>query len=293
VFRISFGLLALWTGIGIALNLERYWGPHGLVPWQSVADLPYAHWSLCALFPDSLAWLGTLTALFTLAALGVTLGTYSRACCFLLFVLHVSFQHRNPYILNSGDRLFAIVAALATFLPLDRHAALLPWLSARVRGVARPVLPAPSGWMQRLMMCQLAYVYWFSCVAKLRNAEWTQGFAIKHVLGSPIYAEWPLQIPNLLSLPLSWSTLAFECAFPLLIWFDRWRPRLLIAGLLFHLGIEITMTIPMFSAIMLVCYPLFLVDSDLDTIKRLGQRLRAYSSALNTSRNRNRSRSPT
>lgn len=272
LFRVLYGLLALWSGGGILLNLERYWGPHGVLPWAAAAGLDYARWSLCALFPNSTPWLWTLAGVFMMAALTLTLGVLPRVSCLLLFVLHVSFQHRNPYILNSGDRLFAIMAGLAVCLPLGRH-----WsLGARLRDLwrrPRPRAAEPSGWMQRLIMCQIAYIYWFSAIAKLRNPEWLGGFAIANVLSSPIYSEWPMRIPTYLSLPLSWCTLLFEFSFPVLIWFERWRRKLLVVGVLFHLGIEVTMTIPMFSAIMLTTYALLLNDEDLRALGGLGRRL--------------------
>jgi hypothetical protein len=274
LFRVVFGLLAVWTGLGILLNLERYWGPNGVLPWAAAADLDFARWSLCALFPDSMPWLWTLGGVFTAAALTATLGVAPRSSCFVLFVAHVSFQHRNPYILNSGDRLFAIIAGLAVLLPLGRHWSLSSWFRERALGRAREQTPEPSGWMQRLIMCQIAYVYWFSVLAKLRNPEWIGGYAIQNVLASPIYSEWPMWIPSYLSLLLSWSTLVFEFSFPIVVWLERWRRKLLVAGLFFHLGIEITMTIPMFSAIMLTTYALFLTDADFRDIARLGARLR-------------------
>lgn len=67
------------------------------------------------------------------------------------------------------------------------------------------------------------------------------------------YTEGPGGSTNLLSRELTplvqlltWSTLAFELHLPILVWTPRLRPYLLVAGILFHAGIEIT--IPMFSS---------------------------------------------
>jgi hypothetical protein len=83
------------------------------------------------------------------------------------------------------------------------------------------------------------------------------------VLSSPVLSEWPMQLePALLVAVLTWSALVFELAFPMLIWDRRFRPYALAAGTLFHLGIELTLTIPMFSAVMLVSYVSFLSDDE-------------------------------
>jgi hypothetical protein len=56
----------------------------------------------------------------------------------------------------------------------------------------------------------------------------------------------------------TWSALAFELLFPLLVWFKPLRNPMLIAGLLFHLSLEYALNIPMFQWDMLSAYVLFI-----------------------------------
>ncbi len=262
LFRISFGLLALWTALGLGLNLERFFSEAGLVPYWVVESFPYARWSLLAISPRSEIWLSVVWLLFTLSASGFLLGIAPRACALGVFVCWLSFQHRNPYILNSGDRLFGMVAGLSIFLPTAQKWALSGRLWARLKHTPRNTTRPPSIWSQRLISLQIAYVYWFAFFAKIRAERWQNGWALSDVLASPVYAEWPIQLGYPISAALSWSTLVFELSFPLLVWFKRFRPWVLGAGIFFHLGIELTMTLPMFSAAMLVTYPLFLRDAE-------------------------------
>jgi hypothetical protein len=263
LFRIAYGLLATWTAAGVFLNLDRYYGHRGLIPWDAVRDFPEQRYSLIAIAPESSAWLAVIAGAFLLGSLMVTAGAWPRAGALLIYVTNVGFQHRNPYVLNNGDRLFLILAALSLFLPWGARYSVDAWRCAR-RGS-----PRASGavWAQRLIALQVAYIYLSSCFAKLRQAGWRDGTAVGHVLASPVFSEWPVHIDfSPLVYFLTWSTLAFELAFPLLIWSARLRPYLLAAGILFHAGIEITLTIPMFSAVMLVTYACFLNDREAEAL---------------------------
>jgi hypothetical protein len=263
LFRIVYGLLATWTALGVFLNLDRYYGYHGLVPWEAVQGFPEQRYSLLALAPESSAWLTAIAAGFLAGALMVTVGAWPKIGAVLIYVTNVGLQHRNPYVLNNGDRLFVILAALAVFLPWGARYSVDAWRRAR-KG-----LPELRGgvWAQRLIALQVSYIYLSSCFAKLRYAEWRDGTAVRSVLSSPVFSEWPMRVDFMpLVQFLTWSTLAFEFLFPILVFYPRFRPYLLVAGLLFHAGIEITMTIPMFSAVMVATYACFLSDQEADAL---------------------------
>jgi hypothetical protein len=72
--------------------------------------------------------------------------------------------------------------------------------------------------------------------------------ALREVLASPVFAEFPTYVD---SRPVLWAlaygTLLFELAFPLAIWWRRYRPWLIAAGVAFHVGIDLSMVIPIFS----------------------------------------------
>jgi hypothetical protein len=62
----------------------------------------------------------------------------------------------------------------------------------------------------------------------------------------------------------SWFTLALEFSLGVLIWFRLFRYPLLLLGLLFHLGVEYALNLPMFSWDVLTAYVLFIHPADLD-----------------------------
>jgi uncharacterized membrane protein YphA (DoxX/SURF4 family) len=155
LFRTAYGVLAVWTAAGVLLNLERYYTDAGMLPWSRVAAAPEQLYSLFSLAPHSagLAW--AIGGLFLVASVSLLFGFWPRLSAFLIFVSNVALQHRNPYTLNSGDRLFLVLALLAVMLPLGRRWSVDAWL-AQGRTHERQLVD--HIWGQRLIALQIAYV---------------------------------------------------------------------------------------------------------------------------------------
>jgi hypothetical protein len=100
------------------------------------------------------------------------------------------------------------------------------------------------GWMMLLLQVQLALIYFSSFLFKLYDPVWVGGTALAHAWQLPFYPRpWvaPLfEFPWLLAAG-TWGAWFFELAFPVLIWFRRFRPWLLVCGTIFHLILEFTM----------------------------------------------------
>ncbi len=277
VFRLTLGLCACWQSLGVWLNLRRFWGHDGLIPYGIVGSEKYIWLSPFSWAPTSDAVLYGHAILFTVASFFLLIGVYPRVFALLLAWTHLSLQFRNPFILNSGDRLFMIVCALAVATPLAHRFSVHEWLRKR-RG--KPAPGIATLWGMRLLQIQLAYVYLNSALAKLGNERWRNGMALRDVLSSPVFAEWPMYIDfTPIIWALTYSTLVFELSFPVLIWFKRPKLWLLAYGILFHVGIDSLMVIPIFSYIMISTYPVFLEDAEVERaiawVRRVVRRERA------------------
>ena len=253
IFRVAFGALSASMAAWTALNAERWFSNQGVMAARGGA----LRNSLFRFAPDA-TWMGPLHAgLLGLGALLLLVGFRPRLGAFIVFVAHTSLQHRTPQILNSGDRLFGLVALLAVTMPLGHRISVDAWLRAR-RGV-EPA--AASMWGLRLVQIQIAYVYGATGLSKALNGRWLRGHALRDVLASPVFAEWPAWVGFWpLIYAMTWGTLVFELGFPVLVWFRKLRPWLLLFGIAFHLAIDVLMKIPMFSYIMIVSYAAFLDD---------------------------------
>lgn len=253
VFRIAYGLLAVGVAWWTALNAERWFSNDGVMVARGSAlkNTLYR-------FAPNVGWMPTLhVVLLAVGAAMLVIGLFPRIGAFVVFVAHTSLQHRTPQVLNSGDRLFAILAFLSLTMPLAHRASIHSWWRRRRGRVAPPA----SMWGQRLVQIQIAYVYASSAFSKMHNGRWLQGRALRDVLASPVFAEWPTWLGFWpLIYAMTWGTLVFELGFPSLVWFRKLRPWFLLAGVGFHLGIDLLMIIPIFSYVMIVSYGAFLDD---------------------------------
>lgn len=260
LFRIVFGVLACWEAWAVWLNLDRYYSATGVVTYDVVKNDAYAWVSLFALAPSSDAMLYGHGIAFAAAAFLFLVGFRPRVMALVLCYVSASLQIRNPFVLNSGDRLFQIAAGLGALMPLGHTLSVDAWIR-RVRGL--PVAKPIAIYGQRLLQLEIAYVYLSSCIAKCMNPRWIHGIALRDVLSSPVYAEWPRYFDFFpVVVTLTWMTLVFELVFPLAVWWKRWRPWMILWGIGFHVGIDAMMVIPVFSAMMIVCYAAYLTDGE-------------------------------
>jgi hypothetical protein len=117
------------------------------------------------------------------------------------------------------------------------------------------------GWMMLLLQAQLALIYFSSFLFKLYDPVWVGGTALAHAWQFPFFGRpWTETLTGLpwLVAAGTWGTLLFEVSFPLLIWFRRLGPWLLVCGALFHLCIEVTLRLGIFSYAMMAVYVPFL-----------------------------------
>lgn len=262
LFRISYGLLSVWTSLFLFPNYERYYSDEGMFPWRFAKDFPEQVISVIALAPTSDTFLLFLVWVLLIASITMTLGIGARLSAIVIFIIHLALQHRNPYTVNAGDRLFLILALLGSFLPLTRQWSVDAWLHAR-RGDAEWSQMTTSVWAQRLIALQMSYVYLYAFGAKVLSPVWRDGTALYGILASTRLAEWPVEIHFApLVAVMTWGSVLLELSLPLLAWTKKYRAIILTVGVAFHLGIEVALRIPMFGAIMIIGYVSYLPDEE-------------------------------
>jgi len=109
------------------------------------------------------------------------------------------------------------------------------------------------------------------------GAAWARGEVLAYHLVHKHFGLQPLGVwvsgQPWLTQAFSWATLAFECAFPLLVWFRRANPALLALGASMHLGILALMNVGPFSYVALAAYPVLLhPDAAARIVARLWRR---------------------
>jgi len=165
-------------------------------------------------------------------------------------------------LIDGGDQIVATLSLL--LLPVgmtDTRA--WHWRGAGVGGRVASVA-AQTGWL--LVRVQVAAIYLFAAILKLRTAEWADGTALYYVWTSSIFGapgvfrpitDWVGQ--TVLVVPLTWGVLLLEfCLGAALVAPLRFRTRLLPLALLFHVGIAVLHGMPTFALTMCAALVLYL-----------------------------------
>jgi len=270
LIRIAFGALIIGWTLSFFTDLPDLFGRKGVVPLPS-SD-PHM-WTVFQLWPDDRAVLvGWL--LLLISAIAMTIGWHTRIASIAVWILVISFQHRDPNAFNAGDvlvRIEALCLALApsgAALSLDQRRRTGRFWSAQVR--------AP--WAIRLLQLQLSIVYLASVRWKLAGTTWPEGTAVSYalrlrdmlVLPAP---QWFIHSALLINVA-TWGALALELAIGTLVWNRRLRPWVLGAGALMHTSILLTMGVGFFTPAVFVLYCAFVSPEFLRRVT--SQRLRMF-----------------
>ena len=255
LLRILFGVLML---ISLAYDLPEvayYYSTEGLIPEEHIHTLTnYARFSVLD-YVQSPAGVYVVYMVFMAVMLLFTLGYKTKYVKFLQFILVLSFDERNPLILEQG-----LLRALSFYLMISPcgKALSIDSLSAGIKKIA--------GWHVLLIKMHVAGMYFFAGIEKLAYQSWIDGTAVNFILRNNIFnrvnMDWITAIPFVI-FPLTWLSLLFQVSFPAAIWFERFRKPLLLAGLIMHLGIFIFLDVEWFSLTMLAAYAVFLKHEEI------------------------------
>ena len=269
LFRLAFGALTL--AYGLLFFPERYvwFSDRGVL----TASEAYAYNSTVGpgpfqnnllLLPGADRWLTPFFVLFLLAALGLTVGLWTRACATLVYLGLCALHARNAPIHNSGDTVMIVMAAYLILSPAGA-ACSLDRLRRIWQGREDEVPPPAAPWAQRLMQLQIVALYLCASLSKATGPPWQDGTAVYYPLHLPESVRFPMlgrDNPYVINL-ITWATVAIEFALATFVWVPRLRLAVLALGVLLHLGIEYSFNIPLFSLLMITSYLNFLSEGDL------------------------------
>ncbi len=276
LFRLVFGV---WTLVyGLLLFPERFiwFSEKGVLPAKqaliyNATSGPATGQGLGAGYqinpltlPNADHFLTPLLALYLLAALGLTLGLWTRTSAALVYLGLTLLHNRDAPMHNSGDTVM-IVLSLYLLLSPAGAACSLDRLWRIFRGREDDAPPPVVPWAQRLMQIQIAVLYLCASLSKMTGPQWADGTATYYPLHLSESARFPiLGRDNIYVINLmTWGTVAVEFALATFVWVPRLRLYVLAAGVALHLGIEYTFNIPLFSALMITSYLNFLTGADI------------------------------
>lgn len=269
LLRIGLGLILL-LDLGIrATSLTAHYTDRGVLPRAAYLELFADPWSWSLhLLSGTAFYQGALFVVAAAAAAALAAGYRTRLMTVISWVLLVSLHTRNPLVVNGGDQLLRMIVLWSIFLPLGRRAS-IDALRGDVGGAPpgeapRDHDPRVLGAATAAILLQVLVVYVFSGAGKF-NDLWRSGEAMVRVFSMDLYAR-PLAT-YLLGYPAVLHTLSvvtpwFEALVPLVVLIpvatQRLRLVVIAAMILFHVGIELTLHVGLFSLVAVLGWLVFL-----------------------------------
>jgi hypothetical protein len=247
--RVALGGMIFWEALGWARELveKGYFG--------DVFHLPFIPE---ALVPSRLAYTGILTSMIVLAALAavghrarLALGASAMLGLYVLLCDRLQFHH-NRYALFC-------FAGLLSLSPCDRSFL----ITGGIDSSAARIGPL---WAQRLAQVQLSLIYMASGGGKLLDADWRDGLVLADRMArhssEALARGVPAQIVDWIANPIAASALAkVAIATELFLAFGLWPKRTRVYalwwGVWFHLAIEVTSHVELFTWLTFTAYGLF------------------------------------
>lgn len=268
LLRISFGALALYYIAGHWGQRHLLWGADGMFPlWLFERELPLARTpSLFAV--ESPALLDLLLAATAAVSALYAVGWRTRWLQWPFALALWSLLARNPFLLTGGDNLVQVVLP---FLPLLDTSAYLSFDSGwRGWGSIAPPPPRPyrallHNFALGCILVQLCIMYGAAGLEKVAGHAWRHGTAVYYVLrtqefGVSSLAPLIYRCPAAVTL-ITYGVVAFEVAFPALIWSRRTRWVACAGAVALHGGIAIVLGLVPF-AIQALIFQFVLFDDD-------------------------------
>lgn len=236
--------------IGYYLSLLPRWTEFFSASGWIQGDYLEENYSLLQLF-DSDAWRwGLLIALVAMLVM-FFFGRLNRIGFILLYIINLSFYHWNPLIIHEPQPITNLFFLSFFFLPLnDNQERYDPWI-------------------KNILILFLGLYYFLAGIKKLPDPHFLSGVALEQIIS------WSVMAKNLnlnlflidhftwLLRPMNYVSLFFEIAFIFFV-FTRFRPYLIIIGVIMHALIYLTLEVGNFSFVMMVWYVLLLDEKTRD-----------------------------
>lgn len=265
LFRTMVGLVGLVWFTTLVPDLTALFGENGLYPDPAYdgANLGLFQW-----FTGDI-WLYVAAFGGIASSISMLFGRAVRLAGPMLAILVFAFMADNWILWNSGDQLFRTVSVLFGCYCLLTPSAVLNvgWKPESVTG---PI------WLFRLLQIQLTIIYLVTFFEKVGGESWRNGTATITVFRMETLDRFPvpeLFLTNIgLANIMTWSVLVVEGLLPVLLWNSRTRRWMIMIGVSFHLVIDWTLNIGIFSWIMIAVYCTFLQPEDVRFLNRTYQK---------------------
>jgi len=251
LFRICLGSVAAYylvTHVGL---FAEFHSAQKAATSQTVQSYFGGDWrsSLNWLSESSAYQIALLVAGFA-AAGSLIVGWHATFATFGCWLLVISLNNKVPYIAGGGDALLCVLLFWSLFLPLGQRWSLDARQGRSSDSLAAETLVSAA---TAAILLQMAMMYLFTGISKW-NEYWIDGTALDVIFSSDSFVrpfgkflkEFPL-VTSVLTRTTIWAELLLPLAM-----FSPWkttacRTVAVIVFMSFHVGIELSLTVPIFS----------------------------------------------
>lgn len=218
-------------------------------------------------WPDSMAYL--VHVVFVVLLFLLTIGLAPRFLFLLTWILHMGFIQRNYAVLFGADPISAVFLFYLSFTQCSKVLSVKSLLFKKKKNLGAG-MTSVSGEMStglltpvffRLIQIQIAVIYAYTGLEKLKGASWWDGTALWSVFANQQMVIFDMSFMRNFPLVISvitFMTVLWEIYWPVMISIRKLRYWWLVMGFLFHVGIGYLMALWGFSLVMLSTYFLFL-----------------------------------
>lgn len=277
VMRIASGLVALYWLLTYTADLTLFFKDGGLLPTELIADFN-AEGGLNVASLSYLSYLQTPTELYIAHAIGAlvvlffTVGFYTRITSILAMFVTLAYVYRAPFVTSDVEtvlvmlQFYLCLAPCGAYLSVDRWAANRRASNDDPAEENRPSKSCSATISLRLIQLHVCVICLMSGLAKLTGPAqlldvenwinpWLSGSATWQMIGCQVSPMVDLTFlratPGLIQ---AWAHLivAFELAFPFLIWKNLARPLLLGIAVFMWGTLSLISGVAIFSLLMIV-----------------------------------------
>ena len=275
VLRILSGLIALYLLLSYNQDLVNWFGPHGLLPTETVGQItgaastgPFTNRSfafhvshLDYITSENALWISHVLAI--LVVLAFTVGMLTRLTSVLSFLILLAYVHRAPIITGLMEPVLVMVVMYLCLGPAGACLSVDAWHKSRGRqtnGPSNGQRPQTQDSIaanisRRLIQVHLSGLYLTMGLTKLSGDTWWVGQAvwwlIAHTESRLVDLTFLFRYEYLLN---AWThaIVLFELGTGILIWNRSLRPLLLWLAVVHWVAVASITGLVGFSAVMLV-----------------------------------------
>ncbi len=297
MMRVAFGLITFLTMLLAIPNIQRFYGPAGILPRNMIGQIVRSQWRFSLL--DHVGATGTwLLYAALLAALFCVITGIGRKWMLLIAVaLLYSFHEYGTITLDGGDTLLRLLGFILLLSPCYRTFTIanlrqrlkLIRETGKDQPVSKRTMPI---WPYRLLLWQMILIYVSSAVEKWSGDTWREGSAVAITLHHTDFTRlspWTADQLTVFSPLVGYFTVFSQIAWVLLLILgflsllgivtshatSVFKRALLLCGLLLHGSIFVFMDVGTFSLTVFAAYLGLLLDDDFRAIRqRLNARMK-------------------